>query len=110
MNQLPTVSSSQIKQKAYSVGFHQVGITVPGASQEELQRLHSWLALGYQADMVWMGNPRRQDIKLVMPEVKSLVSVALTITRRISIKKVLSMAKFPDMHGEGTITKLCTKN
>jgi epoxyqueuosine reductase len=77
MNQLPTVSSSQIKQKAYSVGFHQVGITVPGASQEELQRLRSWLALGYQADMVWMGNPRRQDIKLVMPEVKSLVSVAL---------------------------------
>jgi epoxyqueuosine reductase len=33
--------------------------------------------MGYHADMEWMKNPRRENISLVMPEVRSLVSVAL---------------------------------
>ncbi|MBF2065617.1 MAG: tRNA epoxyqueuosine(34) reductase QueG [Calothrix sp. C42_A2020_038] len=77
MNKLPTLSSSEVKQKALEIGFHKVGVAVPSTSQEELHRLRSWLALGYQADMIWMANPKRQDVTLVMPEVKSLVCVAL---------------------------------
>ncbi len=73
------VSSSQIKQKALELGFHKVGIAAVdvAAVQPEVERLQAWMALGYQADMDWMANPKRQDISLVMPEVRSLICVAL---------------------------------
>jgi epoxyqueuosine reductase len=69
----------QIKQKALDLGFHKVGIVQvkDTVSHQEIKRLQTWLELGYQADMAWMNNPKRQDIRLVMPEVKSLISVAL---------------------------------
>lgn len=72
------VNSSQVKQLALEVGFHKVGIaTVNVLPEPEVQRLQAWLALGYHADMAWMANPKRQDIRLVMPEVRSLICVAL---------------------------------
>ncbi len=77
MNQLPTVSSNEIKLKALELGFHQVGIAAPDAQEASQQQLQAWLALGYQADMAWMANPKRQNIKLVMPEVRSLICVVL---------------------------------
>lgn len=48
-----------------------------GVDDSDMQRLQAWLALGYQADMAWMENPKRQDIRSVMPEVRSLICVAL---------------------------------
>jgi epoxyqueuosine reductase len=78
MNQLPRVSSNEVKEKALELGFHRVGIAEPdGMETQAVQRLQTWLTLGYQADMEWMANPKRQDIKLVMPSVRSLVCVAL---------------------------------
>lgn len=72
------VSSTQVKQKALELGFHKVGIaTVDIAPSVEVQRLQAWLAMGYHADMEWMANPKRQDIYLVMPQVRSLICVAL---------------------------------
>ena len=73
------ISSNQIKQKALELGFHKVGIaTVDDAAMfVEAQRLQAWLALGYQADMAWMANPKRQNIDSVMPSVRSLICVAL---------------------------------
>ena len=73
-----TVNTSQVKQKALELGFHKVGIAnTNGATESEVQRLQAWLALGYQADMNWMANPKRQNISLVMPEARSLICVAL---------------------------------
>jgi epoxyqueuosine reductase len=77
MNQFPTVSSNQVKQKALELGFHQVGIAAPDVLEPEVQRLQAWLALGYQADMAWMANPKRQNIQSVMPQVRSLICVVL---------------------------------
>ncbi|HEY9741483.1 MAG TPA: tRNA epoxyqueuosine(34) reductase QueG [Coleofasciculaceae cyanobacterium] len=73
------VSSSQLKQKALSLGFHLCGIAaVDGnADGSAHQRLKAWLALGYQADMGWMENPKRFDIRACMPEVQSVICVAL---------------------------------
>jgi epoxyqueuosine reductase len=73
------VSSTLIKQKAQELGFHKVGIAAVNrdVAQTAVQRLQAWLALGYQADMEWMQNPRRQDIYQVMPEVRSILCVAL---------------------------------
>ena len=71
----------EIKQKAIEVGFHKVGITNIDtnleAQQENKQRLQKWLDKDYQAQMQWMDNPRRKDIKLCWSEVRSIICVAL---------------------------------
>lgn len=77
MNQSSSLSSIQIKEKALELGFHKVGIAAVDVADTQVQRLEAWLALGYHADMEWMRNPKRQNIKLVMPEVRSLICVAL---------------------------------
>lgn len=75
------INTHDVKQKALSIGFHKVGIS--GVSdgtpplQSSAQRLQDWLDQGNHADMAWMKDPRRQDILQVMPEVRSVISVAL---------------------------------
>jgi epoxyqueuosine reductase len=72
------LTSSMVKRKAEELGFHKVGITAVGEVEgTEVERLQAWIGMGYHAQMEWMANPKRQDIKLVMPEVRSLICVAL---------------------------------
>lgn len=89
-----TLTSQQIKQQALDIGFHKVGIAAvdiqqDGAvdqthsqipvskTQSNLDALQRWLAQGYHADMTWMTNPKRQDIRAVMPTVRSVICLAL---------------------------------
>ncbi len=74
-----SLSSSQVKQKALELGFHKVGIAAIDAKtvSKAVERLQAWLGNGYQADMEWMANPKRQDIRQVMPSVQSIITVAL---------------------------------
>lgn len=73
--------TQQIKQKAIDLGFHQVGIALvnepTAAATAAKQALQTWLDRGYQAEMAWMANPKRQDIRQVMPGVRSVICVAL---------------------------------
>lgn len=69
--------TQQIKQKALDIGFHRVGIATLDPELPSPQQLNDWLARGYHADMAWMENPKRGDIRQVMPEVKSIIAVAL---------------------------------
>ena len=72
------INSSQVKQQAKDIGFHLVGIAAIDDHQDQaVAHLQNWLASGYQADMAWMANPQREDIRTYMPEVRSLISVAL---------------------------------
>ncbi len=72
------VNSTQVKQKARSLGFHLCGIAAVEETDSLAQeRLQAWLALGYQADMAWMDNPKRFDIRACMPDVHSVICVAL---------------------------------
>ncbi len=74
-----SLNSDRVKSQAKIIGFHKVGI-VPVETQTKdsaIARFNDWLDLGYQADMGWMANPKREDIRLVMPEVRSLICVAL---------------------------------
>lgn len=66
----------QIQQKARSLGFHKVGVAAVKAWEAD-SKLQSWLDQGFQADMAWMSNPKRQDIRQLMPTVQSVVCVAL---------------------------------
>ncbi len=74
-----SVTSLQVKEKALSLGFHKVGIATVDAQTEDtaVPQLQAWLALGYHADMAWMANPKRFDIRACMPEVRSVICVAL---------------------------------
>ncbi len=70
--------TSQIKQKALELGFHKVGIAALTPYNDRAEaNLQTWLSQGCHADMKWMENPRRQDIQQVMPEVQSVICVAL---------------------------------
>jgi epoxyqueuosine reductase len=76
------VSSEAVKQQAIALGFHQVGIAAidpqPSAAEQDAQRvLNAWLAQGFQADMDWMKNRKRQDIRQIMPTARSIICVAL---------------------------------
>jgi epoxyqueuosine reductase len=74
------ITSDQIKQAALQLGFHKVGIVQlePNADPDlNSNRLQAWLNRGYQADLAWMSNPKRQDIRQVMPEARSLICLGL---------------------------------
>ncbi len=72
------MSSSVVKEKALELGFHKAGIaSVDGVDTTQAQRLQAWVELGYHAKMEWMASPKRQDIRLVMSEARSLICVAL---------------------------------
>jgi epoxyqueuosine reductase len=78
MNNSAVTNGNVVKAKARELGFHKVGIAaVEGVDETAAQRLQAWIALGYNAEMDWMANPKRQDIRLVMPEARSLICVAL---------------------------------
>ena len=74
-----TLDSLQIKEKALSLGFHKVGIAAIDRDLDDsaVVRLQAWLALGYHADMAWMANLKRFDIRACMSEVQSVICVAL---------------------------------
>ncbi|MEM1425116.1 MAG: epoxyqueuosine reductase, partial [Cyanobacteria bacterium P01_H01_bin.130] len=54
----------QVRAQATELGFHRVGFAAVNPQNPETpghQALQRWLAQGYQAQMAWMGDPRRQD-------------------------------------------------
>lgn len=73
------LSSNQVKQQAQFLGFHACGIASVDTDVDDsaTKHLKAWLARGYQADMAWMENPRRFDLHACMPDVKSVIAVAL---------------------------------
>ncbi len=77
MYQSSAVISQEIKAQALELGFSKVGIAKVDEVDSVDLRLQEWLKSGYHADMAWMENPKRQNIRQVMPEVRSLICVAL---------------------------------
>nr|WP_304650689.1 tRNA epoxyqueuosine(34) reductase QueG [Synechocystis sp. LEGE 06083] len=77
MSQSPL--EERIKAQALAIGFHRVGIAdvLVTESDQAVQRLQSWIALGYNADMAWMDNPKRQNVRELLPSAQSVIAVAL---------------------------------
>lgn len=69
-----------LKREARRVGFSIAGITRPRASAQ-MARYRDWLRQGYHGGMGYMARPdaveRRADPRSVMPEVRSIVVVAM---------------------------------
>lgn len=81
------IESAHVKQKAIELGFQKVGIAgvdaidsngaLPLAEADTQAALQRWLNQGYEAEMAWMHNPKRQNIRQIMPSVRSVICVAL---------------------------------
>ena len=71
--------TQKIKQKALAIGFHKVGVARAEALAREGERLKQWLAEGLHGEMQWMEREpeKRADPRLIFPEAKSVVAVAL---------------------------------
>ena len=69
----------KIKQKAFEIGFHKIGIVRAEPLEREGERFKEWLAKSFHASMQWMEREpeKRADPRLIFPEAKSIVVVAL---------------------------------
>lgn len=72
--------TQQLKEKARALGFSMVGV-VEARPSPHLEAYFRWLAQEYQGTMGWMARPdrqiRRRDLDVILPGVRSLVSVGL---------------------------------
>lgn len=71
--------TEKIRKKALNVGFHKVGIVRAEPLTHEKEHLIEWLNSNYNAEMRWLEREpeKRTDPKLIFPEAKSLIAVAL---------------------------------
>lgn len=70
--------AERLKAEGRRLGFELVGIA-PATPSDQLDRLQEWLAQGYAGEMAYMHrqNEARQHPKSILPEVKSVLMVAL---------------------------------
>ncbi len=69
----------KIKQKALAIGFHKIGIVRAEPLVREGERLKEWLERDYHGEMAWLEREpeKRANPKLLFPEAKAIVVVAL---------------------------------
>ena len=75
---MPTFSD-EIKQKAFEIGFHKIGIVPAEPLLEAHERLKDWLGGGFHGEMAWMEREpeKRSDPRLLFTEAKTVLAVAL---------------------------------
>lgn len=68
-----------VMEKANQLGFNLVGFAKVELLQNETDRLQQWLDKRYQATMVYMEKNlhKRKDVKEILPNAKSVISLAL---------------------------------
>ena len=71
--------SERIRQKAAEIGFQKAGIMPAEILLDEGGRLKDWLARGFHGKMAWLDREpeKRSDPRLLFPEAKSVIVVAL---------------------------------
>jgi epoxyqueuosine reductase len=71
--------SERIRQKASELGIDKVGFARADALAQEAPRFFQWLDRGHHGEMAWLEREpeKRADPKLIFPEAKSVVCVAV---------------------------------
>jgi len=71
--------TEKIKQKALEIGFHKIGIVRAAPLEQEGKHLKQWLENNYHGEMQWLEREpeKRIDPKLIFPDAKSIIVVAL---------------------------------
>jgi epoxyqueuosine reductase len=80
---MSTSLAERIRQKAQELGFNRLGIT-PATPSPTLNAYLHWVENNLHGDMTYLARPdrleRRQDLRVILPEVRSLIIVALDYT------------------------------
>lgn len=95
----------KIKEICLSYGFFKIGISKAEPLTEEKEYFSDWLAKGRNADMDWLSRDfeKRIDPALVLPEVKSIISLALlynTPFERIESPEVPKISRYAWGNGD----------
>ncbi len=71
--------TEKIKRKSREIGFHKIGIVRAESLETEREHLENWLDQNFHGEMRWMEREpeKRSDPKLLFPEAKSIIVVAL---------------------------------
>jgi epoxyqueuosine reductase len=71
--------TERIKQKASEIGFHKIGVARAETLSSETVYLREWLEKDFHGEMRWIEREpeKRTDPKLIFPEAKSVVALAL---------------------------------
>ena len=85
----------RLKMKAYELGFSEIGIARAELSNEEKYYLREWFARGYQASMQWLerDEEKRIDVAKVLPNAKSVISVAINYFTSTQHSNITSLGK-----------------
>ena len=72
-----SISSEYIKEKAYELGFHKVGIAKASQTKKEKKNLDEWLSQKKHGEMMWMEKRKseRGNIFNYFPEARTVVSL-----------------------------------
>jgi epoxyqueuosine reductase len=76
---MPKLTNQIVIEKAKQIGFDIVGLANADLLLEETKRLESWIEKSYQASMGYMEKNlhKRKDVKKILPDAKSIISLAL---------------------------------
>ncbi len=71
--------TEKIKQKAFEIGFHKIGLGRADSLTPEREQLEEWLTKDFHGEMKWMKREpeKRTDPRLIFPAAKSVIAVAL---------------------------------
>jgi len=73
---LPMDPKEVLKQRAAELGFDLVGVA-PVKPGRDLEFARAWVGRGYGGEMAYLANPKRFDLREVLPSVKSVICVGL---------------------------------
>ncbi len=73
------ITNEIVIRKAKGLGFDLIGFSRADVLREEINNLEEWLSKGYNAGMAYMERniEKRQDLKNILPEAKSVISLAV---------------------------------
>ena len=76
--------TDRIKERAFQIGFSKAGIVRAGTLDAEGERLAAWLERGLHGKMAWIEREpeKRTDPRLIFPDAKSVIVVALNYYTR----------------------------
>ena len=71
--------TKQIRQKAFEIGFHKIGVVRAEMLYAEGEHLKEWLECDFHGEMRWMEREpeKRANPKLLFPDAESIIVVAL---------------------------------
>jgi len=73
------ITNQIVIEKARELGFDLIGFAKAERLDKETDRLNEWLQMGYHSGMEYMNRnlEKRRDVKLILPDARSVISLAL---------------------------------